>query len=132
MGITRVTLHANLDVGGYAWAKYGFKVKNAQDAENMLSTASEKVRRLGDEFASVKKDILEAISKYRSSGDTTNAPQFLADLKHPDFKSNGSNSKVRDGELGKWVLLNSDWYGYLDLDDKASMKRLRTYLKKKK
>jgi hypothetical protein len=41
MGIERIDLHANISVGGYAWASYGFEFNKAQHDEKSIENLAE-------------------------------------------------------------------------------------------
>jgi hypothetical protein len=122
MGVSRVRLHANIDVGGYAWARYGFKPTDAALREmrsNMRRGVPKRLRQnkiVPEHVVREVEDILDA------GGD--DMLWKLSDLKHPtDF----GGEKMT---LGKLLLLGSDWQGVISLSDSAAMERFAAYVGK--
>lgn len=114
-GVKKVHLHANIDVGGYAWAKYGF-VPSETSAKRLG-------RRLYDNLAGytvpIPKDVEYQIVRL-AQGDGK-AIRDLADIE----------DKLPNGKAwGKQLLLGSDWHGSLDLSDKDTMERFNAYVRK--
>lgn len=111
MGVQRVELEANLDVGGYAWARFGFK---ADRAETLARKLRSKLRTaaLKDEHKQVLTGLLD-----QHSFDPT-LPWKIADA-HYDGK-----------KIGKEIMvgIGSAWRGHLDMADKDSRERLKHYL----
>jgi hypothetical protein len=99
-GVRKINVHANIDVGGYAWAKQGFRLTsgygpNGKEAAKEfldLSGAKAGIRR-ATKNAGRREELLQGALKAGY-----NAPSWLAG--QPE---------------GKKVLLKSDWTGYLDL-----------------
>lgn len=100
LGVKEVRVHANIDVGGYAWAKYGFKPnKNSWDfIRNHVQRKH--LGEMGTETA-------------LAAGKDSRAIWAISDL--PDG-------------LGKRILLESDWEGALDLMDPEAMRRFNAYV----
>ncbi len=104
IGVEEVKLHADLDVGGYAWAKYGF-IPNPNDW-NLLRE--------------------QLINKLSSSGDF---PKHLREiLENPNPKAIW---ELSDTPEGKKLLLGKQWRGVLRLDDPEAMARFDTYINRK-
>jgi len=113
MGVDKVTVHANIDVGGYAWAKFGFKVDSDEhggpDVDHLIDRAERRGMITHEERLA-----LEDIATETDGDDT----QLWAIA---DATSEGK-------KIGSAVLLGSDWYGQIRLDDKEAMSRLHSYL----
>ncbi|ABS69722.1 putative head morphogenesis protein SPP1 gp7 [Xanthobacter versatilis] len=95
IGVAKVQVHANIDVGGYTWARSGFRVEDAEDMRDLLrdaaSTYSPTMR-------------LELLRVVESSSDT-------------ELMYNVATVTDAGGPFGKQVLLGSDWFGVADLVD---------------
>jgi len=113
MGVDKVTVHANIDVGGYAWAKFGFKVDDDEhggpDVDSLIARAERRGMITHEERLQ-----LEDIATETDGEDT----QLWAIA---DATSEGK-------KIGSAVLLGSDWYGQIRLKDKEAMNRLHKYL----
>lgn len=101
-GIKKVYLHANIDVGGYCWAKYGClgeKKFVKSSIKNALSMEKITVEEFND-----------AMKYVDSCGD-------LVPMQNLAYKS-----------YGKRMLLESSWYGEFDLSNVNQMKYLHDYI----
>lgn len=89
LGLDRIEVHANIDVGGYAWARLGFQAK---DVGRFKDEVERQLSKLGanKKFTKQVQDILNTHG--------VDAPAVIAAL--PE---------------GKALLLNSDWEGILHL-----------------
>lgn len=100
MGIEKVKMLANLDVGGYAWAKYGFSASK-KDVESMIARNFNEVN---DPKAR------KIVNDYYKTHDTKeNFPMNLL-------------SQFKD------ELLGTQWSGQLNLKDRKQMKVFEDYL----
>ena len=111
MGVDKVETLANIDVGGYAWAKYGY-LPTEEGLKSIKKHINHKVIWPDEEGPGSK-----FLEKFLESNDPKSL-WALADCK-ADF-----NGKP----LGKSVLLGSSWEGELNLKDKASMDRFNAYV----
>lgn len=98
-GIEVLNVHANINVGGYTWAKYGFGTKN-----NSFAYKRAKEKLTDDELVDFEK-------LWSVSGEKKN---FLNKLSNTSF--------------GKKVLLYSDWYGSIDLRKSRERNLFEKYL----
>lgn len=116
MGLNAVSLYANIDVGGYAWAKYGF-VPSKFDWQSLTNRMGRYVDAAGidPEVKSGIKSILES--------DDPKSIWKIADIKTLD--------PATGKPLGKSLLMNRGWSGQLDLNDAESMDRFNAYIKSK-
>jgi len=92
-GVKQVRLDADLDVGGYAWARYGFDFANDQTKNQ---TVKNFIRHLGVEW-----DINEDPNKF-------NHPWEIAAYKGPHGEP-----------IGKQFLLGESWLATKDLDENS-------------
>ena len=107
IGIKEVTLNANIDVGGYAWAKYGFA-----PTDDTMGEIIDRFRKSANANLSIPEKELPALMKIL---EPRNRDAFWA---------------LSDSKWGKEVMLGSNWNGKLDLKDAASMKRFNAYVGK--
>lgn len=101
IGVSTIKTKANVDVGGYAWAKYGFKLDDPEFEPNVAH-----------DFNFTLKNIVEA---HRRSDGSLDPKVVWA---------------VADNSYGKRALIGKEWRGRLDLDDTEAMQRVRKYVEK--
>lgn len=103
--MSRVKVHANIDVGGYTWGRYGFAVESRYQAERFLQGAVNN--------AALRNEGQKAIiAWYKKNPDSAPFPMNLfADI--PGFK--------------QWML-GTDWKGTLHLKNPLMRKRFEDYL----
>ena len=111
MGLKEVNLVANIDVGSYAWAKYGFVPTIAAWRDT-------------GEFKSELADRIEGL--------TATAAEKRALFKLAGNVSPKSLWAIADSKYGKDLLMENHWSGRLDLKDKDSMKRFDAYVSGRK
>lgn len=101
-----IKVHANIDVGGYAWGRYGF------------STSLKSI----DDFIRDYKKALTSTERMELSN-------FYS-----DWKKQNPNAKkfpmrqLADQPYGKKMMLGSDWFGSIDLTDVSARKIFEDYL----
>lgn len=100
-----IELFANIDIGGYAWARYGFCVKSRNEAIGAI--------RFSALTAKQEKRIMELIDGHF---DTSSTP----------FPMN----KIARLPYGKKALLGRDWEGILDLTDTQQRRVFERYLRR--
>ena len=111
LGLEKVTIHANIDVGGYAWAKYGFVPnQNSWDTYRQQISEAVTVSRAPAELKARVKVILNSSNP--------KAIWALADL--PD--------EVNGEKYAKQLMFNTHWYANLSLNDAESMRRFDNYV----
>ena len=99
MGVKRITVHANLDIGGYTWSRYGFCAVDMRVAIDAVSYDSEAIK---------------IIREYYKKNDLSEDKPFPMNL-------------ISD-KLGKDALLHSSWEGVLDLQDPEQVAKFKSYL----
>lgn len=104
-GVERIELLANIDVGGYAWARYGFCNKSREDLPYAINFQKLTTRQ--------KDKIMKIIDDHFSSSD---AP----------FPMN----KIAELPYGKKALLGKCWQGVLDLTDSQQCGVFERYLRR--
>lgn len=131
LGTPFVKVYANCDVGGYAWAKFGFAPKSEAEYRDLRLAMRTRLSQCytgptvqrgpngGSHFRAFTQEEFDEIDKLLDSDD----PKTLWRI---------SDSKGRDGlEIGKALLLNQAWEGRLDIKDPASMDRFAAYVNPK-
>jgi len=124
IGVERVELNANINVGGYAWSRYGFKPTQGEWNKLRKSLRDDVARSnlTGDE----KSILLKVLNSDDPRGiwtvadmsrKVTNKDVFVVGLK-----------KDKPLKIGQRLLMDSNWNGGLDLKDQEQMERFRNYL----
>lgn len=113
LGLEKVELHANIDVGGYAWLKYGC-LPDEKGWNELRETIRKKVSRI----KGVSKETKEKVKAIASSNDPR-AAWLLSDIQD---KSDGGKS------VAKMLLMKTGWDGTLALNDPRAMERFNSYV----
>lgn len=113
-GVKKVTVTANIDVGGYAWARFGYLPATQQTWDQLRSTLKAK---LEAEYGrgSITKETKAKMARILNETDTR------ALWKVSDFVDNGR-------KLGKDLLLGTYWSGKIDLTNGEQMRRFTEYV----
>lgn len=104
MGIDKIELFANLDVGGYAWAKYGFSTEKS-NVKAILKYSLRKGKLSEEEFNFA----ISVIEKY---DDDEMVPMNL----------------IANTQFGKKLLLKTSWAGEFDMKEKKQLAYLKDYI----
>lgn len=105
-GVTEVRLHANMDIGGYAWAKAGYDWDQSETSEfvpNKEHKLQGRLRKYANEHGDPGEQIKEMINRLNKPYDSNYPTPLEVALLGRDFK---------DGNglwAGKKALLNSKW-----------------------
>ncbi len=105
MGVTKIETHANINVGGYAWARLGFAADNP---------------------AEIRQKVERAIKRAPRSPKAIAARRVLDASSDDDLMYNLANAQGADGErLGRQILgPRTSWDGHLDLKNARHRERL--------
>lgn len=102
MGVDRIEVNANMDVGGYTWARFGFKTVWWQ-------------------ANAIPKQIKN--KSYRQK-----AKAIITDFYNTHPQSEGFPvNLIASQPWGKKALLGSEWGGYIDLHDKKQVEDMMRY-----
>jgi hypothetical protein len=107
--LDKITVHANLDVGGYTWGRYGFSAYNMQDINDVYNKAK----------------------RLKELGTLTDSNLQHFEESYEDFKKNGNSfdmHRISSSEYGKKLLLKTQWKGELNLKDKVQTRIFEDYL----
>lgn len=105
MGADEIELVANMDIGGYAWARYGFSTRNFYKAYDMLA------------FSEASNEVQELARKYLES-------YYSAIPKETPFPMR----LLAAQPYGKELLLNTFWDGYMNLKDRKQVAYIKHYI----
>ena len=103
-GVERIELFANIDIGGYAWARYGFCTKNRSETINAIRFPSLTTKQ--------EKKIMDIINEHFDNSNTPFPMNRIAKLPY-----------------GEKALLGGYWEGVLDLTDARQRGVLERYLR---
>lgn len=109
-GIKEIQVVANMDIGGYAWAKYGFRAK-ADRYDDLMAWAR-----------------FQMNDKAISKTDFINFEEWITNFKGKDIPM----YEIAERKYGKNLLMGSAWRGSIDLTDKAQTAIFEAYLNKSK
>ena len=118
-GIQKVTLQAALSVGGYAWAKYGFKPNLGRETTQLFKTVSDRLQDMGE---AVPTSVRRVVERLLAKGDPK-AIWAISDLDGVTVRRAN-----KDVPLGKALLLGTAWKGALDLQDLEARARFDQYI----
>ncbi len=107
--INEISVHANLDVGGYTWGRYGFCVRGKQTAKSYIDGLSLDIKN-----PQLFRQAQDAIEMYYAGG------RRLDDAFPMNIFSDMAGMKK--------YMLGSDWYGYIDLTNPVQRQRFEDYL----
>lgn len=128
MGLKEITVTANINVGGYAWANYGFEAKYKDEVLQIYSKLERRVENANGEYKFID-------NKGKTTLIKTKEVNRIAEIitahyeKSPDapFPMNLLSRR----KSGKALLLDSWWSGTLDLKKKRKLRIFEDYLKKR-
>lgn len=122
-GVKRVEVHADIDVGGYTWARQGFDFRSEVDANSILNKLR---RRL--ENTSAWGGLPQDLSGAPALDVQIDVARRLLERPHGKFGDPGFPTAYEISQLGRWpgagkndmwigklVMLGSDWEGVLRL-----------------
>ncbi|MDA7514243.1 hypothetical protein N8508_00480 [bacterium] len=116
-GITKVELQANSDVGGYAWARYGF-VAEVNRIEEMLHIVLDNLN--PTDFANEDKiKIYDIVDRWKKDNPKENLfpVNLIATLKNK-----------KGDEIGRTAMVNMSYPAEFDLTNKDQMKQFYKYV----
>lgn len=130
MGINKVKMFANVDVGGYSWAKYGWLPEQEDwDAlrgdirkhlNGQTNTASGQPNlKLPNITPADRRELGKILQD--------NDPRAIWDLADLDTDVGAKDARGKPAPLGKALLLGKDWNGTLDLRNPEQMERFNGY-----
>lgn len=111
-GIQKIEIDASLEIGGYAWAKYGFLPTDWLDTKEGIKSRAEWLWRIEKKIR--LQDFELILNKL------TNNPQSIWEL---------SDLKNENGDkIGKQVLQGFSWLGYFDVNNDDQRRKFYRYI----
>jgi hypothetical protein len=110
LGVDKIQTYANKDVGGYAWAKFGFKASDPRELEKQL------VKKIRSLPIAHRTEAMVILAEHRND---PKLPWYIAGI------------HAGDVPVGKNLLLGTEWAGTLDMSDQESVDRFKHYVKDK-
>jgi len=107
VGIGRISLLANYDIGGYAWAIAGYDFEDSSDLKEMRESFVEEVERM------VKNEKI-------TDEELQDLTAIVKSFKHPwEFASWNPTDEPAGQHFGKKYMLGTEWYAVKVLDKKS-------------
>ncbi len=116
IGVSIIDVHANINVGGYSWAKYGF----TPDEDSWASLRGVISRKAGFLQEDLPDHIERAIAAALNKG-----PEGIWDIS--DLAYEVQVTPTSRQKLGKYLLLDTDWEGSFNMNNAAQRRRMRDY-----
>jgi hypothetical protein len=128
MGLKEITVTANIDIGGYAWANYGFEAKDKSEVLSIFGKLKSKVVRSNGKYSYVDNKGNKTII---TNKEVDRIQSIIA--KHYEKYPNAPfpMNQLSRRKSGKALLLGSFWSGKLDLTKKRKLSIFEDYLKNK-
>jgi len=125
IGASRVKLLANIDVGSYAWAKFGYQLDPDDEANHAQAFAFALKNHMdeGGVPATTQKRVMQLIDDHTADDLETLDPKVI--WKIADLRDDN------DRKIGADALMDFQWHGVLDLHNPEAMARARTYIAKR-
>jgi hypothetical protein len=131
LGVKHVTVYANIDVGGYAWARFGYQTTEWSTLRSTLLSRLDQLASGSFRDTSQGSASGNARSTQRTGGLTNEEREAVrAVLNFPSNKALWAVADMRLGEraIGKELLLGTNWQGTMSLSDPAVMRRFMKYV----
>lgn len=116
LGVSKVETHANINVGGYAWAKYGF-VPTQETWDKLRRNLLESLTSYAEKATGNKLELIRDATMIAESSN----PKGIWAIADMDAAFDGTT-------FGKRMLFNRDWEGTLDLKDEETMRKFNGYV----
>lgn len=127
IGLSQISVTANIDVGGYAWGKYGFRTSEGESsARSLLSGFT-----VG-KSKEIKVSRTEKITYRITQQDVNDAKAVVDDF----YRRNPSNTPfpvkllcgINGGKAGKVALMGMNWRGVIDLTNSEQKADFDNYI----
>jgi hypothetical protein len=120
--IESISVHANITVGGYAWASYGFR-SSKYTADEFV----DKIRRnIGNTYNIKGNSITITDSMYQEA--KSSVESFYINRSNSEPFPLNLISSMQNGMLGKAVMLGSNWWGRINLRDPEQRDHFENYI----
>lgn len=113
-GIDKVTVYANISVGGYAWARMGFDFEKPEELRSKQTMAKDAWKSSWNRFKSNDTDPMPVMPTFTHAWE-------LAAMKSPwDSHFPRYTDNPKSNTFGKYVLLGKSWDGIKYINPKAT------------
>lgn len=127
LGVKTVDLDANINVGGYAWAKYGFK-PDVDEWMRFTRYATEKLDVLESSAPALKGSKRGTLRGAMTAAERRALMNLLQSKDPRTIWAIAEFETVSGVKVGKQLLLGSYWHGEINLLDREAMERFEAYL----
>ncbi|HET9562694.1 MAG TPA: hypothetical protein VFP01_11340 [Propionibacteriaceae bacterium] len=111
LGVTKVQLEANIDVGGYAWAKFGWTTTDPDDFR-----------------AQVLVQLLGPRGRMIDKAERTAIIAFVNEHKGPKLPWHVAGLSINGKKFGKSLMLGTSWQAEFSLADMEARDRFHAYV----
>lgn len=125
MGVKKVSMYANIDVGSYAWAKYGF-VPDVGEWDFLKLKAKQRLQK-GLRFTFNSDEDRQVATKQVTPLLASKDPKTIWELSDLTMEVNYGKDKPKKMTLGKALLMDNGWQGAFQFSDNDSIKRFNDY-----
>lgn len=143
LGVARIELEANADIGAYAWARYGFKALSPDTVKLRARLILKNLQREGvltaDEVRQIAAlmepkdptmvwrlaDARLRVGRERAQQAATWLRTYRRDIPIEPLQRSAERGEINVGHL---LLLKNPWHGVFDLADAEQRTRLRQYV----
>ena len=130
LGVKNIKMTANIDVGGYAWARYGFVPASWPTIKRALLKRLDAIQDgdfyiKGNAQSGRKRRLVEPINS-----DAAILIRSILESKDPQTLWKIADLKIGDRSLGKDLLLDTKWSGVMDLNNSVTMARCLNYIRR--
>lgn len=138
MGMKTISLYANLDAGGYAWARYGFQAQGNQGSQTISESIDTAQRLVRENAKSLSPAAMAEFVSWKMAAKATIGTDdelgMFTDLKTPTLDKelgsvlHGEVPQLKTPSLTKAAMQNQSWDGVLKLNDTWSRMRFDRYV----
>lgn len=129
LGVKSISMFANLEVGGYAWARFGVLPANWIETRKTILSNLDAMQNGSHRY--VAKDADGSSHEVKVSSISIDQEKILRALLASDDPKTlwaVADMKLGDRSIGRDILLGSGWEGAMALDDPMARSRLDNYI----
>lgn len=134
LGVSEIGVTANIDVGGYAWARFGYKPRNWNTLRSTLQARLLNLARGPATVGFRVPDPNGGPDRRQSRTVPALAPEVVTKIQRVLENQDAAtlwaiaDMKVGEREVGKELLLGTNWSGVMQLNDQDVMARFKRYV----
>jgi GNAT superfamily N-acetyltransferase len=131
MGMGQVEAYANVDVGGYAWSKYGFVPDSLDTWRDVGKDVDTRMAEMSKRKGSLVYGRIGATDRRNVSAMLrADDPHMIWNIADLDTPAGANDARGKPMTLGKALLLGQGWTGKLDMTSDAAMRRFEDYVRR--